>query len=157
MRVKVRVKVPDVERRHLKITEDIRAEQSNPRTRLSPLTLNRALSTRQRTVFSWLPTFDKTLPEVLVWHWSNTFRLHQVYVPEYHKDETTAGYLRRLSCRVGIFATDADLRAIHLHDRPAFEMISGLERKMNVTMRQGVSLVQIVEAHSSTRPEDAQQ
>jgi hypothetical protein len=79
----------------------------------------------------------------------NTIRLHPVYVPEYHKDETTGGYLRRFSCRVCIFATDADLRAIHLHDRPTVEM--------NFTMRQGASLVQIVEAHSSARPEDARQ
>jgi hypothetical protein len=60
------------------------------------------------------------------------------------KDETTEGYLRRFSCRVCIFATDADLRAIHLHDRLAPDMISGLELKMNFTMRQGASLVQIV-------------
>jgi len=38
-----------------------------------------------------------TLPEVLVWHQLNTIRLQPVYVPEYHKDETTAGYLRRFS------------------------------------------------------------
>jgi hypothetical protein len=44
----------------------IRAEEWNPRVRLSPPTLNSALSTRQRTVFSWLATFDKTLLEVLV-------------------------------------------------------------------------------------------
>jgi hypothetical protein len=87
----------------------------------------------------------------------NTIRLHPVYVPEYHKDETTGGYLRRFSCRVCIFSTDSDLRAIHLHDRLASDMISGLEHKMNVTMRQGASLVQIVEAHSSARPEDALQ
>jgi hypothetical protein len=87
----------------------------------------------------------------------NTIRLHPVYVPECHKDETTAGYLRRFSWRVCIFATDADLRAIHLQDRPAFDMISGLERKMNFTMRQGASLVRIVEAHSSARPEDERQ
>jgi hypothetical protein len=55
MSVKVRVKVPNVERRSLKMTKDIRAEESNPRARLSPLTLNRALSTRQRTVFSLAP------------------------------------------------------------------------------------------------------
>jgi len=87
----------------------------------------------------------------------NTIRLHPVDVPEHHKDETTAGHLRRFSWRVCIFATDADLRAIHLHDRPAFDMISALERKMNFTRRQGTSLVQIVEAHSSARPEDARQ
>jgi hypothetical protein len=36
-------------------------------------------------------------------------------------------------------------------------MISGLERKIDFTMRHGASLVQIVEAHSSARPEDARQ
>jgi hypothetical protein len=81
MSVKARVKVPNVERRSLKMTKDIRAEESNPRARLSPLTLNRALSTRQRTISSWLSSFDTTLREVLVW--LNTIRLHPVYVPEY--------------------------------------------------------------------------
>lgn len=52
MSVKVRVKAPNVERRSLKMTKDIRAEESNPRARLSALTLNRALSTRQITEFS---------------------------------------------------------------------------------------------------------
>jgi hypothetical protein len=32
MSVKVRVKVPNVERRSLKVTKDIRAEESNPRS-----------------------------------------------------------------------------------------------------------------------------
>jgi hypothetical protein len=36
-------------------------------------------------------------------------------------------------------------------------MISGLGRELNFTMRPGASLAQIVEAHSSTRPEDARQ
>jgi hypothetical protein len=82
----------------------------------------------------------------------NTIRLHPVYVPEYHKDENDSRISQTLSCRVCIFATDADLRAIHLHDRPAFDMIHGLERKMNFTMRQGASLVQIVEAHPQRAP-----
>jgi hypothetical protein len=82
MSVKVRVKVPNVERRSLKITKGIRAEESNPRARLSPLALKHSLSTRQRTVFSWLPTIDKTLLEVLVWNRLNAIRLHPVYVPE---------------------------------------------------------------------------
>ena len=32
--------------------------------------------------------------------------MHPVYVPEYHSDGTTGGYLRRFSCRVCIFASD---------------------------------------------------
>jgi hypothetical protein len=47
-----------------------------------------------------------------------------VYVPEYHWDGTPEGYLRRLACRVCIFSTDADLVAIHLHDREAFDAVT---------------------------------
>jgi hypothetical protein len=46
MSVKVRVKVPNVERRSLKMTKDIRAEESNPRpivaAYLEPCALNSA-------------------------------------------------------------------------------------------------------------------
>ncbi len=135
----------------------IRAEESYARARLSPLTVNRSLSTRQRTVYNWLPIYEKTLADVLAWHWVNAIRLHPVYVPEYHKDGTTGGYLKRLSCRVCIFSTDADLLAIHLHDRAAFDLISNLERKLNFTMRPGASLVQIVEARSSALIEEERQ
>ena len=135
----------------------IRAEESNPRSRLAPLTKNQPLSTQRRTVYNWLPIFDRSLSDVLAWHWANAIRLHPVYVPEYHKDGTTGGYLRRFSCRVCIFSTDADLAAIYLHDRAAFEMIAGLEHKLNFTMRPGASLMQIVEAHLAVRDEQAQQ
>jgi len=87
----------------------------------------------------------------------NAVRLHPVYVPEYHKDGTTGGYLRRFSCRVCIFSTDADLRAIYENDRVAFEQVSHLESKLGYTMRPGASLVQIVSAHASTPIEEARQ
>jgi DNA sulfur modification protein DndC len=135
----------------------IRAEESSPRARQSPLTLNSALSTRKRMVYNWLPIFEQTLSDVLEWHWRRPVPLHPVYLPEYHKDGTTGGYLRRLSCRICIFSTDADLHAIHLHDRPAFEMISDLERRLNFTMRPGASLVQIVEARCSPHIAEIQQ
>jgi len=80
-----------------------------------------------------------------------------VYVPEYHKDGTTGGYLRRFSCRVCIFSTDADLRAIYENDREAFQQVSHLETKLGYTMRPGASLVQIVSAHASTAIEEARQ
>jgi DNA sulfur modification protein DndC len=98
----------------------IRAEESNARSRVGSLELNRSLTTRTRSVYNWLPIFDQTLGQVLAWHWVNAIRLHPVYVPEYHKDGTTGGYLRRFSCRVCIFSTDADLRAIRERDRDAF-------------------------------------
>jgi DNA sulfur modification protein DndC len=122
----------------------IRSEESSPRSRLSPLTRNEALSTRRRTVYNWLPIFDRTLSDVLAWHWANAIRLHPVYVPEYHKDGTTGGYLRRFSCRVCIFSTDADLAAIQQRDSHAFHAVASLERKLKFTMRSGASLVEIV-------------
>jgi 3'-phosphoadenosine 5'-phosphosulfate sulfotransferase (PAPS reductase)/FAD synthetase len=121
----------------------IRSEESRPRSRLSPLDRNEALSTQRRTVCNWLPIFDRTLSDVLAWHWANAIRLHPVYVPEYHKDGTTGGYLRRFSCRVCIFSTDADLVAIHQHDSSAFHAVASLERKLKFTMRPGAGLVQI--------------
>jgi DNA sulfur modification protein DndC len=135
----------------------IRAEESNSRARLSPLSRNQSLSTRRRAVYNWLPIFDRTLPDVLSWHWVNGIRLHPVYVPEYHQDGTVGGYLRRFSCRVCIFSTNADLRAIQIHDRAAFDLISSLEGKLNFTMRPGASLVQIVETQPSTRAEESRQ
>lgn len=135
----------------------IRAEESNARSRLSPLSLNAALTARTRTVYNWLPIFNQTLGDVLAWHWVNAIRLHPVYVPEYHKDGTTGGYLRRFSCRVCIFSTDADLRAIRQHDREAFDLVSSLEAKMGFTMRPGASLVQIAEPQVSTPVETERQ
>lgn len=124
----------------------IRAEESNARSRLSPLELNRSLTTSTRNVYNWLPIFDQTLGEVLAWHWVNAIRLHPVYVPEYHKDGTTGGYLRRFSFRVCIFSSGADLRAIYQRDREAFDLVSNLETKLGFTMRPGASLAQIVES-----------
>lgn len=128
---------------------EIRAEESTSRANLVPFAPNQGLTTRQRTVFNWLPIFDQTLSDVLDWHWSNGVPLHPVYVPDFHRDGTLGGFLRRLSCRVCIFATDRDLAAIQVHDPSAFQQISRLEEKLNFTMRPGVSLVQIVEAHKA--------
>ena len=128
-------------------------------SKVSTVTANpdEALSIRLPTVYNWLPIFDRTLSDVLAWHWTNAIRLHPVYVPEYHKDGTAGGYLRRFSCRVCIFSTDADLVAIHQHDRDAFDAVTSLERKLKFTMRSGASLVEIVEAHTSKHAEEARQ
>jgi len=85
------------------------------------------MSKADRTVYNWLPIFQETTDEVLSWHWKNGVPLHPVYVPEYHRDGTEGGYLRRLSCRVCIFSSDHDLRQIYAHDRAAFDQVSNLE------------------------------
>ncbi len=135
----------------------IRAEELNTRRRLSWLELNRSVTTRIRTVYNWIPIFGQTLGDMLAWHWVNAVRLHPVYVPEYHKDGTTGGYLRRFSCRVCIFSTDADLYVIHERDREEFDLVSELETKMCFTMRPGASLVQIVEPQISAPAETERQ
>lgn len=122
----------------------IRAAESPNREKLNPWTANAKLSTRGRKVFDWYPIFTESLQDVIHWHWRSATPLHPVYVPEYHCDGTTGGYLRRLSCRVCIFSTDADIRAIYEHDREAFDAVSGLEQSMNFTMKNGKSLIQIV-------------
>jgi hypothetical protein len=71
--------------------------------------------------------------------------LHPVYVPAYHKDGTQGGFLRRLSCRLCIFATNSDIKAIYEHDREAFDLVASLEQKINFTMRSGKSLLQIID------------
>jgi 3'-phosphoadenosine 5'-phosphosulfate sulfotransferase (PAPS reductase)/FAD synthetase len=132
----------------------IRSEESNPRSKLAPWKLNGPLTTRHRTVYNWLPIFRLTLKEVLEWHRAKRVRLHPIYIPEYHWDGTSGGYLRRLSCRLCIFSSDADLLAIHQHDREAFDAVSSLEHKIGFSMRPGSTLVQIqenAEANNSAR------
>lgn len=124
----------------------IRAEESSMRARLLPWALDESMSTRKRTVYNWMPIFGERLPEVLAWHWENAVPLHPVYLPEYHRDGTAGGYLRRFSCRICIFSTDTDLRRIRDHDPEAFELVSRLEQEIGFTMRAGRSLVQIVTA-----------
>ena len=59
----------------------IRAEEFNPRALLTPLILNRSLSTQQRTVYNWLSIFDLTLSDLPARHWVHPIRLHPVYIP----------------------------------------------------------------------------
>jgi 3'-phosphoadenosine 5'-phosphosulfate sulfotransferase (PAPS reductase)/FAD synthetase len=97
------------------------------------------------TVHNWMPVFMDTFQDVLQWHWNNGVALHPVYVPEYHHDGTQGGYLRRLSCRVCIFSTKADLRAIYVHDNDAFIQVALLGQRIGFTMQSGKSLFQIIQ------------
>ncbi|WP_158790030.1 phosphoadenosine phosphosulfate reductase family protein [Granulicella sp. L60] len=127
----------------------IRSEESPPRAKLHPLSLNSSLTTQTRIVYNWFPIFEESLADVLTWHWDHCIPLHPVYVPKFHKDGTTGGYLRRLSCRLCIFSTDSDLLAIRQHDPEAFLSVSALEQKIGFTMRSTGSLIQIVDEANS--------
>ena len=122
----------------------IRAAESPARAKQEPWKLNSNLSVAGRVIYNWMPIFDESLQDVLNWHWANNMPLHPVYVAAYHVDGTTGGYLRRFSCRVCIFSTNADLRAIYVNDNDAFMAVANLEQKMNFTMRSGKSLFQII-------------
>lgn len=134
----------------------IRAEESNARSRLSPLQLNRNLTTFTRTVYNWFPIFDQTLGQVLAWHWVNAVRLHPVYVPEYHKDGTTGGTCA--DSPAGFASSRPTPTCTRFtSDREAFDLVSNLETKMGFTMRPGASLVQIVGSHRSASVEAERQ
>jgi DNA sulfur modification protein DndC len=122
----------------------IRSEESSQRSKQIPWKANKSLSVAGRSVWDWMPIFDESLGKVLSWHWQTETPLHPAYVPEFHRDGTTGGYLKRFSCRLCIFATATDLVAIEQNDPEAFELVSSLEQRIGFTMRHGRSLVQIV-------------
>lgn len=117
----------------------IRAQESAARAKQRPLTRNKKLSIAGRRVWNWMPIFRNSLGEVLGGLEAAGIPLHPVY-----SYRGNGGFLRRLSCRVCIFSTDADLCAIYEHDREAFDAVADLEDRIGFTMRQGKSLRQIV-------------
>ena len=122
----------------------MRAQESAQRARQQAWSKDDSLSKAGRTVYNWLPIFSETTEQVLQWHWQSEVPLHPVYVPEYHRDGTVGGYLRRFSCRVCIFASDHDVRMIYEYDREAFDLVSELEEQSGFTMKSGRSLIQIL-------------
>lgn len=113
----------------------IRAAESPKREKMTPWKYNEKLSVAGRKVWDWMPIFSESLRDVLQWHWQIGHPLHPVYVPEYHADGTTGGYMRRLSCRLCIFATDHDIRMVAKHDPEAFQAVADLEERIGFTMR----------------------
>lgn len=135
----------------------IRAEESHSRSREKAWSLNDALTTRTRSVYNRLPIFEETERDILEWHWRTGTPRRPVYVPEFYKDGTTGGYLRRFSCRLCIFASDKDVAAVAAHDPEAFALVSDLEKRIGFTMKPGTSLVEILEGQVSDKNEDGHQ
>jgi DNA sulfur modification protein DndC len=126
----------------------IRAGESVSRSKQNPWKANKSLSKqgkvtkkgkviKSRTVFEWMPIFSDSLHDVLDWHSTTNTPLHPVYV-------WAGGYLKRLSCRVCIFSTTADIHAIYKNDREAFDLVANLEQRMGFTMKAEGSLFQII-------------
>lgn len=128
----------------------IRAQESPKRAKQKPLKKHPGMSKAGRIVWNWLPIFRSSLADVIRWHWASNVPLHPVYMPEYHADRQQGsefkGYLRRFSCRVCIFSTSADIKAIYERDREAFDAVASLEQRINFTMKNGQSLIQIAAA-----------
>jgi 3'-phosphoadenosine 5'-phosphosulfate sulfotransferase (PAPS reductase)/FAD synthetase len=133
-----------IREKHIINCMGLRATESANRAKAKVFSKNKALSKAGRHVYDWLPIHKASLADVLNWHRDSRTPLHAVYVPEYHWDGTTGGYLRRFSCRLCIFATKADIHAVYRNDRDAFDRVAALEEKINFTMKPSESLVQII-------------
>lgn len=116
----------------------LRAAESPNRAKAAPWVYDASQSKAGRTVYNWLPIHALSLKNVLQWHWDNGVALHPVYVESYHRDGTKGGWLRRFSCRVCIFSTDADIHAINANDREAFDAVAQLEMRIDFTMKKPV-------------------
>ncbi len=116
----------------------MRAQESTGRAKRPRLKRNMTLCTRNRTVWNWNPILHWKLEDVLKLHADRGLPLHPVY-------QWAGGYLTRFSCRICIFSTDADIRAVYKHDREAFNIISDLETEIGFTMKNGKSLLDIVQ------------
>lgn len=112
----------------------IRAEESSSRAKKSsyPVRINR-LCKKGRIVEEWNPILKWTETEVRQYLADRNIPLHPVYQ-----------HLRRFSCRVCIFMTDHDLRAVAKHDPAAIDIISTIEEEINFTMFQRGPILTLV-------------
>lgn len=117
----------------------LRADESRNRAAKRVFSFNKRLSTkvinyqRKRTAFDWLPIHTWTTDEVISYLGDKDIELHPAY-----------SYLPRFSCRLCILMRTKDIVAVYHNDRPAFDMVSDLEKEIGFTMRNGESLVQLI-------------
>jgi len=102
----------------------LRAEESPDRAKKKCLSYNAGLSKSGREVWDWNPILGWTEHQVYDYLAEREIPVH----PVYH-------HLKRLSCRVCIFMSKPDLRAVAEHDPEALDQIAMLEEKHGFTMR----------------------
>lgn len=120
--------------RHIVNCMGLRAAESPARAKLKTLKRDKTMTNSKRTVWTWLPIHDWSDEEVYQYLEDNNLPLHPVY-----------NYLNRFSCRVCIFNTPQQLKAIKRHDPEAFTIISTLEQKIGFTMRHSGTIEAAVE------------
>lgn len=101
----------------------MRSEESIGRSKMKRLKRNKTMTNRKRTVWDWLPIKDWSEQQVLQYLSDKQIPLHPAYQ-----------YLRRFSCRVCIFMTKHDLRAVAKHDPDAIKIISRIESEIGFNM-----------------------
>lgn len=112
----------------------LRAEESSSRAKRPCLSPMLALSKRGREVWDWNPILGWTEVEVRTYLAARGLPLHTVYE-----------HLRRFSCRVCIYMTDHDLRAVAKHDPAAIDIIATVEQEIGFTMFQRGAIRQLVQ------------
>lgn len=112
----------------------LRAEESPGRAKKLPLSRDKTMTNGKRTVWNWLPIHSWSEAQVLGYLAERELPLHPVY-----------NHLRRFSCRVCIYMTTSDLRAVAKHDPAAFEQIAQLEEEMGFTMQPGRSVKEAIQ------------
>lgn len=119
----------------------IRAEESVGRSRMPVLSKDVRECNGVRTVYKWNPILHWTEKEVRAYLAKRRLPLHPVYQ-----------HLRRFSCRVCIYMTDHDLRAVAKHDPAAIDIIATVEQEIGFTMFQRGAIGDLVQG-AGTREE----
>lgn len=107
----------------------MRAEESPQRAKKPKLSRDKKMCNGRRTVWNWLPIHEWTEGEVRRFLAERNIPLHPVY-----------RYLNRFSCRVCIYMTKDDLKAVSRNDPDAFQRISDLEAEIKFTMQPGQTI-----------------
>jgi|APTNR8051073442_1049403.scaffolds.fasta_scaffold00075_77 3'-phosphoadenosine 5'-phosphosulfate sulfotransferase (PAPS reductase)/FAD synthetase len=119
----------------------LRAEESSSRAKLPMLCRDRRETNNRRTVWKWNPILHWKETEVWAYLREREIPTHPVYK-----------HLRRFSCRVCIYMTDHDLRAVAKHDPEAIDLVAQVEDQIGFTMFQRGGVRELVMGGSPADP-----
>ena len=117
----------------------LRAEESPARAKQKRLKRDLTSTNSKRTVWNWNPILHMTEKEVWAFLAARDLPVHPVYQ-----------HLRRFSCRVCIYMTDHDLRAVAKHDPEAIAIVATVEREIGFTMFNRGPIAQMAHAEPLT-------
>jgi DNA sulfur modification protein DndC len=109
----------------------MRAEESSGRAKLKVLSRNKSMTNSKRTVWNWHPILYWVEGRVRAYLVEKGIDLHPVYL-----------YLKRFSCRICIYMTEADRQAVAKNDPEAIQIIDEIENEIGFTMFNGIKINQ---------------